>query len=196
MSSTKTPPTWNCRLQAWWSRARDFVKRHDLVPHGRPPAGWRTLRPRGTGHWISCAVLGAALATYLAFWVHAHADYLFNPFERKAQHLLLDHLLHIDALDHSGNLLLEVEDTISGNKLHPTFDMVVLATGVVPNTEELVPIGNLAVDDYGFLNGNTTTEGIYAAGCAKHPCDVSRATKDATAAALKAIQCLTGGGKV
>ena len=35
--------------------------------------------------------------------------------------------------------------------------------------------------------------GVYAAGCATHPCDVSRTTKESTAAALKAIQCLNRG---
>ena len=49
-------------------------------------------------------------------------------------------------------------------------------------------------DEYGFIDGTTDVEGVYAAGCAKRPCDVSRATKDSTAAALKAIQCLNGGG--
>ena len=43
------------------------------------------------------------------------------------------------------------------------------------------------------IDGSTTVEGVYAAGCARRPCDVSRSTKDATAAALLAIQCLNGG---
>ncbi|MHC4964564.1 MAG: hypothetical protein ACYTGE_06625 [Planctomycetota bacterium] len=98
MSSTQTPSTRNSRLQAWWSRAREFARRHDLVPHGRPPAGWRTLRPRGTGHWISCAILWAALATYVAFWVHAHADYLFNPLVQQGDaRILFPFHQHADA---------------------------------------------------------------------------------------------------
>jgi quinone-modifying oxidoreductase subunit QmoA len=93
----------------------------------------------------------------------------------------------------TGNLVLDVEDTISGENLHETFDMVVLATGIVPNTDELkIPI-EPALDDYGFIDGSTSAEGVFVAGCARHPCDVARSTKDATAAALKAIQCLNGG---
>ena len=93
----------------------------------------------------------------------------------------------------TGDLLLEVEDTLSGNKLNQTFDMVVLATGIVPNTAEAkLPI-ELTYDDYGFIDGTTNIDGVYAAGCAKRPCDVSRTTKDSTAAALKAIQCLNRG---
>ena len=95
----------------------------------------------------------------------------------------------------TGNLTLAVEDTIVGEKPEPTFDMVVLATGVVPNTaDEKLPF-NVEYDEYGFVDGTTNVKGVYAVGCAKHPCDVSRATKESTAAALKAIQCLNDGGE-
>ncbi len=90
-------------------------------------------------------------------------------------------------------LVLEVEDTIAGEKPSPRFDMVVLATGVVPNTADSPIPMELQYDEYGFLNGDTGVEGVYAAGCATHPCDVSRTTKESTAAALKAIQCLNRG---
>lgn len=93
----------------------------------------------------------------------------------------------------SGELLLDVEDTLSRETLHPRFDMVVLATGVVPNTDGLALPGVMPVDAYGFFDGTAEFPGVYAAGCARHPCDVSRATKEATGAALKAIQCLYGG---
>jgi quinone-modifying oxidoreductase subunit QmoA len=93
----------------------------------------------------------------------------------------------------SGDLALDVEDTLSGETLHEKFDLVVLATGVVPNTADLkIPV-ELKYDDYGFVDGTTEVDGVYAAGCTKRPCDVSRATKDSTAAALKAIQCVNKG---
>ncbi len=92
----------------------------------------------------------------------------------------------------SRDLILDVEDTVSGENLHARHDMVVLATGIVPNTADTdVPL-DLARDEYGFVSEATNIDGVYAAGCIKHPCDVSRATKEATAAALKAIQCLNG----
>lgn len=87
-------------------------------------------------------------------------------------------------------LILEVEDTIAGQRHPARFDMVVLATGIVPNTADTPIPMELEYDEYGFLNGNTGVDGVYAAGCAKHPCDVSTTTKEATGAALKAIQCL------
>lgn len=91
------------------------------------------------------------------------------------------------------DLALDVEDTLSGETLHEKFDLVVLATGVVPNTADLkIPV-ELKYDDYGFVDGSAEVDGVYAAGCTKRPCDVSRATKDSTAAALKAIQCVNKG---
>ena len=93
----------------------------------------------------------------------------------------------------SKDLALDVEDTLSGETLHEKFDLVVLATGIVPNTADLkIPV-DLEYDDYGFVDGSTEVDGVYAAGCTKRPCDVSRATKDSTAAALKAIQCVNKG---
>lgn len=93
----------------------------------------------------------------------------------------------------TNNLSLVVEDTIAGEKPEREFDMVVLATGVVPEIAGMDLPLNLTTDEYGFLNGATDVEGVFAAGCAQHPCDVSRATKEATAAALRAIQCLKKG---
>jgi len=96
----------------------------------------------------------------------------------------------------TGNLILDVQDTISKENLHPNFEMVVLATGVVPNTDDIKIPYELQYDQYGFIDGNTNKgKGIFAIGCAKRPCDVSRAVKDATSAALKAIQSLAEGGQ-
>ncbi len=93
----------------------------------------------------------------------------------------------------AGDLLVKVEDTLGQGNLHLQFDLVVLATGMVPaGAAEKIPF-RLTYDEHGFIDGTTNIPGVYAAGCAKHPCDVSRTTKDATAAALKAIQCLNGG---
>jgi quinone-modifying oxidoreductase subunit QmoA len=94
----------------------------------------------------------------------------------------------------SNDLILEVEDTIAGEKPDRRFDLVILATGIVPNTADVPIPFDLDYDEYGFIDGATDIPGVYAAGCAKHPCDVSRTTKESTAAALKAIQCLQQAG--
>ena len=93
------------------------------------------------------------------------------------------------------DLTLSVEDTIAGERPDLKFDMVVLATGIVPNTADVKIPFELEYDQYGFIDGTTDVKGVYAVGCAKRPCDVSRSTRDATAAALKAIQCVNVGGK-
>ncbi len=94
--------------------------------------------------------------------------------------------------DASGDLLLDVEDTLTNEVLHERFDMVVLAAGIVPNTGAVdVPI-ELTTDEYGFLQAGTGVDGVFATGCAAQPCDVARTTKESTAAALKAIQCVKG----
>jgi len=99
----------------------------------------------------------------------------------------------VDEDPSSKDLVLHVEDTESRQKLRQGADMVVLATGMVPSTAIAKMPFELEYDEYGFIDGTTSVDGIYAAGCVKHPCDVSRATKESTAAALRAIQCLNRG---
>jgi quinone-modifying oxidoreductase subunit QmoA len=91
------------------------------------------------------------------------------------------------------NLVLDVEDTLSRENLHVSFDMVVLATGMVPNIQDAKIPFELKCDEYGFIDGTSDIDGVYAAGCVTRPCDVSRATKEAAASALKAIQCVGRG---
>jgi quinone-modifying oxidoreductase subunit QmoA len=96
--------------------------------------------------------------------------------------------------DHAnGDLILDVEDTMAKRILHRGFDLVVLATGMVPNTADLPFPFDLKYDAYGFVEGSTGVDGVYAAGCAKRPCDVSKAVKEAMAASIKAIQSLDRG---
>jgi quinone-modifying oxidoreductase subunit QmoA len=97
---------------------------------------------------------------------------------------------NITEIADSNGLTLDVQDTMTRDNLHEDFDMVVLATGVVPNHADVKFPFELKYDEYGFIDGSTDQEGVFAVGCAKRPCDVSRATKDSTGAALKAIQCL------
>ena len=53
----------------------------------------------------------------------------------------------------SKNLILDVEDTLSGENLHAQFDLVVLATGVVPNTRRREDSrSSLKYDEYGFID--------------------------------------------
>jgi quinone-modifying oxidoreductase subunit QmoA len=69
--------------------------------------------------------------------------------------------------------------------------MVVLATGMMPvTTKEKVP-AEVVYDEFNFI-APIQDSGIYAAGCANRPMDVASCVRDATAAALKAIQSIVG----
>lgn len=85
-------------------------------------------------------------------------------------------------------LTVEAEDTASGAKVRQKVDMVVLATGMQPNTSEVkIPGLDIKYDDYGFVIGS---EGVYGVGVALEPMDVKASNITATAAALKAIHVL------
>jgi len=89
------------------------------------------------------------------------------------------------------DLIVEVEDVLLGKKISEEVDMVVLATGIVPSTaESKIPV-EVTYDDYGFVA--SCPPGIYAAGCSKRPADVATSVRDATGAALKAIQSVVKG---
>ena len=92
--------------------------------------------------------------------------------------------------DEANNLILKVEDTTTEELKEISADLVVLATGMQPNTSESpVPI-EVPYDDYGFMASQEATAGIYAAGCTRTPTNVSEVVQDGTAAALKAIQSI------
>jgi len=75
------------------------------------------------------------------------------------------------------------EDSLEGRRIQHPADLVVLATGLVPNSEMI----GLEKNDYGFvIQGDKG--GVHASGCTRKPLDVSASVKDATARALKAIQ--------
>ena len=90
----------------------------------------------------------------------------------------------------ANNLVLKVEDTTTEELKEISADLVVLATGMQPNTAESpVPI-EVPYDDYGFVASQEAKAGIYAAGCTRTPTNVSEVVQDGTAAALKAIQSI------
>ena len=86
----------------------------------------------------------------------------------------------------SGNVILEAENTLTGDMTKMEFDMAVLATGMVPNTaDDPLPM-DVPLDEFGFIVSDTN-EGVIGAGVASRPFDVATTVQDATGAALKAI---------
>jgi quinone-modifying oxidoreductase subunit QmoA len=89
------------------------------------------------------------------------------------------------------DLTVTADDTATGQKARETVEMVVLATGIVPSTAGAKIPAGVTYDDYGFVAAGPP--GIYAAGCCKRPADVGASVRDATGAALKAIQSVVRG---
>lgn len=90
----------------------------------------------------------------------------------------------------TGQVTVLVEDQETGVILREAFDLVVLATGMVPTTADQKVPAEVAYDEHGFMLGAQPSGGVIPAGCVKRPVDVASSVQDATAAALKAIQAM------
>ena len=110
-------------------------------------------------------------------------DFLAKVEGNKNIELIKGKVAKIEEVGETKNLIVEAEDVLSGKKIKHEADLVVLATGIVPSDTAL----NLNKDQYGFLT-EIQQEGVHVVSCCKKPMDVSASVKDATAAALKAIQ--------
>lgn len=100
------------------------------------------------------------------------------------------------------SLIVNVKETLIGEDISLSVDMIVLATGMVPNgTEDLnlnYRLGKgLPELKYNFSDSHficfpyeTRRTGIYAAGSLRAPMDISASKSDATGAMLKAIQTI------
>lgn len=82
-----------------------------------------------------------------------------------------------------GVLRLRVEDAEAGRLLNEEADLVVLATGMVPDGDD--PFG-LPRDEDGFATGDPE-RGLIVAGVAHRPADVATSVRDATGAAARAL---------
>jgi quinone-modifying oxidoreductase, subunit QmoB len=102
-----------------------------------------------------------------------------------------------------GRLAVTVHNTLLGESIALSVDLVVLATGMVPNSTEGVlnlayrqgpelPILADGFPDSHFVcfPYETRRTGIYAAGAARAPMDEAHARDDAAGAALKAVQSI------
>jgi quinone-modifying oxidoreductase subunit QmoA len=91
----------------------------------------------------------------------------------------------------SGQLTVEAEDTLTGTITTADVDMVVLATGMVPESDGIPQGVPLALDEMGFIRtDDDVPPGIIGAGTVTQPLEVSCSIQDATGAALKAIHQL------
>lgn len=89
------------------------------------------------------------------------------------------------------NVVVVAEDTAIGDKVKMTFDMVVLAAGMVPSTKAAPFPLPLSYTPDGFIIPELLPQGIYAVGSLKGPLDVTKSMQDSTGAALKSLISLS-----
>ncbi|MBW1712261.1 MAG: CoB--CoM heterodisulfide reductase iron-sulfur subunit A family protein [Deltaproteobacteria bacterium] len=94
----------------------------------------------------------------------------------------------IDQDPATNNLTLEAENTATLEKITVEADLVVLATGMVPNNQGAPQ--SAAQDEYGFVLSDSGLPGFVGAGVARRPFNVAECVQDATRAALMAIQTI------
>jgi quinone-modifying oxidoreductase subunit QmoA len=93
----------------------------------------------------------------------------------------------------TGKVTLVAEDTLNGKKVRAEADLAVLAVGLEPESKDAGFPADWKTDEFGFLpaaspiTGGGVAPGVFAAGTAKRPGEVSGAVKDATGSVLRAI---------
>ncbi|MBI4677170.1 MAG: CoB--CoM heterodisulfide reductase iron-sulfur subunit A family protein [Elusimicrobia bacterium] len=92
----------------------------------------------------------------------------------------------ITEVEGSRNLVLEAENTLTGELTKTEVDMAVLAVGMVPNTADEKPPLDTPLDEFGFIAPDTG-KGVIGAGTVTRPLDVASSVVDATGAAMRAL---------
>jgi quinone-modifying oxidoreductase subunit QmoA len=90
----------------------------------------------------------------------------------------------------TGNITVVAENAVTGEKVHQTVEMTVLATGMQPTAAAAKLPADLKYTEDGFIINDFEKGGMFAAGCANKPLDVTSSNQNATGMALKAIQTL------
>lgn len=120
---------------------------------------------------------------YIDLRLTGRNEVLLNKVERSGTVLTRGKVGRVVPVPGDGSLVVEVEDILSDTKRKDRFDMVVLATGLVPNSLPL----RVPVNDYGFFIWDGDG-GIHPTATCKRPMDVSSSVKDATATALRVLR--------
>ena len=110
-------------------------------------------------------------------------DLLNKVIDQKNIKLIKGKVAKIEKAFQNDNMSVEAEDIMSGKIIKQNTEMVVLATGIIPSDPDF----EIEKDQYGFILANDQS-GIYPISCCKKPMDVSSSVKEATGAALLAIQ--------
>jgi quinone-modifying oxidoreductase subunit QmoA len=85
----------------------------------------------------------------------------------------------------NGKPVIEAEDILSGRKIRGDYDLVVLATGIVPE----IPLSPAAdLDPDGFIIKESLENGFSAGGCCCEPKDVAATVRESTGMVLNVLQ--------
>lgn len=158
-------------------------------------------------HYLIDSVEGAeAFILYKDMRTPALYERFYEGAQTAGLHLLRADVTSVAPIN--GHLRVKAENTLLGGPVEIDADLVVLAQGKVPNTQQ--EILNLTYRKgkelpelkYGFPDSNficfpyeTARTGIYAAGCVRQPAGIQECLEDAAGAALKAIQCIYAVGQ-
>ncbi len=98
--------------------------------------------------------------------------------------------IEVDAA--SGDPIVTVEDILGGGKISRQFDLVVLAAGMEAAAKSSRIPADIVYEKNGFMDADQMPAGMYAAGVARNPGDVSSSVQDATASALRSMRTING----
>ena len=103
----------------------------------------------------------------------------------------------IDEDPETKNLTLRYEDLDTGDLKKHEVELLVLATGIIPNNrnKRLAKVLKIELDELGYFKEKdpllaplaTKVDGIYLCGGATGPIDIAESVSQATAAAMKAV---------
>jgi quinone-modifying oxidoreductase subunit QmoA len=142
-------------------------------------------------HYIEQNPEGEATIFYIDLRITGrNEDFLSKIIQHPRIHLIRSKVASVDVSSDNHVINLDYEDSLSGYKQRSAFDMVILATGIIP--ENIDPI-IIRKDDYGFAISDALPEGFYSAGCMNKPMDVASSIKDSTGITLRAL--ITAGFK-
>ncbi len=104
-------------------------------------------------------------------------------------------------IDEMENPIIVYEDLDTGEIKEMVFDLVVLATCIIPpqGIEKLADILGVELNKYKFIKTTpfipveTSRDGIFTCGCVHEPMDIPRSVAEASGAAAKAAEVIRGG---
>ncbi len=132
-------------------------------------------------------------------------EYFYKSVQRDPGILLSRGQVQKVSEDRDRNIVLELSETLIGGDIELAVDLLVLATDMVPSTldgEGALGLAylqgrNVPTTRFGYADSHficfpyeTRRTGIYSAGAVRQPMDLTGATRDGRAAALKAMQSI------